>query len=62
MGLIERVRTWLGTVYAVFRGILRTQRDVDVPDQPLKREEIQERERLAALRELDGLGNQTPEN
>ncbi len=62
MKLAERVRGLLGTMYAAYRGILRAQRDARVPDQQLKREEIQERERLEAMRELDGLRNQPPEH
>ncbi len=61
MGLIERVRILLETAYAAYRNVLRPQRDADVADRPLKREEIEERERQRALRELDRLRNQRPE-
>jgi hypothetical protein len=62
MDLGERLWTLLKSLYAACQRFLGSQGDERVSDQPLKREEIQERERLKALRELDRLRNQRPEN
>lgn len=62
MNLGERVRILLKSVHAACRDVLQPQADAQVTDQSLKREEIQERERSKALRELDRLRNQRPEN
>jgi hypothetical protein len=62
MKLSERVKNLLRTLYAVCRDILRPQDEVRAANQALKREEIQERERLKAVRKLDGLRNRPPDS
>ncbi len=62
MNLGKRLWILLKSLYAACRDFLRSQDDVHASDRPVKREEIQERERLKALRELDRLRNQRPEN